>query len=387
MTDWSRRAVVAGLVAVAGCGARRTRWPDDPLPDGAPPPEGTPQEVLERLAADTEAGARAVALAALVRAASPDRVLRWSTQGTYDPDPHVQDRVMDALADRGDGIGDAQIAAAWARRSSDGYAISAAAHRLLDRGMAWSQDALSVVWPDERPWDAAPRALVAWREGVTAAGPVIAAALGSGLVRLDPGFLGRLVAHGDPAWAADLRRGADRMEEAAPAYDPVLAAWGDEGARQRWAQALRSSDPFEARAAFDPLASAFAATVDAFAWGRARARSARDPDVRRAAAVVSKPGRGTIARALDPNTPYAARVALAHVDALSPEGQRAALAGALALPDAEGLVDAATTVQRQGIEGLDALLAPLAGHPRATVRAAVAGARLTGSSGSAGESR
>lgn len=371
--DWSRRAVLVGLIGVSACARQRGRSVDVSLPDGAPVDVGTPFDVLSRAAADREPLVRAQALAGLVRGLPEGEVVRWSTQGTYDPDPWVQQLVLQALVDRGDGLGRAQVQAAWARRSTDAYAVGAAMHRLMDEGVVPEADSLDAVWPDARPWDAAPRALVAWRAGVQAAAPVLQASLGSGLVREDPAFLGRMGAHGDPSWAADARRGADRIEELATALDFVRAVWGDRDALRAWTLSLRDPDPFVARTAFD-LALGLPDGVRATFV--AQGRKAKDPAVKRAASAWAHPSRGTIQRALGEPGAFAGEVALRATASLSEADRRAVLAVGLTHPQEEVLLAAVAQVRRLAVPGLGELLAPLTTHPSAIMRAAVAGAAL-----------
>lgn len=378
MRGWSRRGALVGLggswlgVWVGGCPRRRFPPVDPDLPDGEPPEEGGPRDVLEALSTHPVPEARAHALAALVRGHPASSALRWITQGLYDPDPWVQGRVALALLDRADALGSSQLEEAFTRRATDATAVGAAMHAMLDLGHQPSSGVLRSVWGEQRPWDAAPRALVAWRAGIPEAGRVVAAGLGSGLVRWDPSFTARVAAHGDRAWAADVRRGWQQVEETEGACRTVLAAWGQAASLRWWRAQVRALDPLAAQEVVDPWFALPVSLADDL-WpevGRARTVG-----VRRAVAAARRPRLSTLRRALDPELSYPGQVVWRALAPLSGAERRAAVALGLGHPDARVQEEAAVAVQRWRLSGLEALLEPSAAHRLASVRAAVAGAR------------
>jgi HEAT repeat protein len=370
-----------GLLLVAllvGCAGRREAALDASLPDGPAVEAVAPAAALDAFAANADPHLRATALAALVRELPWPEVERWVVQGTYDPDPWVQEHVADALAARTEPEAVAARVELALRGSADPYVRARVAHALIDAGHGaalepFRTDPDRTGWARRADWRAAPLALVAARLGDPGAREVVERAVAGGDIRDDATFVVDLGRFGWPSLVDALREAETQAEDETRSRLALARAMlGDPAGRAAWAASLRDRDPFVQREALD-LVRAMPPAV-AGPWLKQLATSP-DPGVRLAVAVLRAPSVATISRGLAAKDPYARAIAARAAAALPPVDAEPLLRRAVADADPEVRVAAAHAVADLRLVALDDALQPLTVDDRSRVRVAGQAAR------------
>ncbi|MCB9682459.1 MAG: hypothetical protein H6733_13425 [Alphaproteobacteria bacterium] len=337
-------------------------------------PLRTPASVLEAESASVDPSRRAPALAWIVRARPADALPRWVMQGTYDPEPWVQQGVVASLLARVDEPAVLDALVDYVQRGSgDPYVRAHAAHQLIDLGHADRLGGLVGAWAGQPPWRAAPLALVSARLGDEGARLPLELLMSRADVRDDTSFVVDLATYGWPTLSEALARGLQWHEpESALRFQVARAVLGARDARDALRQALRSTEPGEARDVLDLIR---ALPPEPRATWAAFARGARDPSVRAAAALVRRPTAAGLVRGVHRGDPYVGEVAIDLSDALG-IGQAEVARAAIATDDAVLRAHGAALAGHARVEALIPDLLALAGDDYADVRVAAYGALL-----------
>ncbi|MEL6349387.1 MAG: HEAT repeat domain-containing protein, partial [Myxococcota bacterium] len=239
-----------GLMAMAlGCAPKTPQGPTGG--DAVQTAEADPaaaRAVLEESAGRLDVSVRRLALELLVEVSASEDVGAWADRGLWDPSPYVQRAVISALDNRLPEPSSQQRLQTFVGRDSDldPYSRCAAASRLARLGDVSTLAAVQAAYQDEALWRAAPCALAAAQMGDAAARQRLKAALEQGALPLDVGFMadvGRAALGEDVA--AALSTGLGRLEpEMKLAAAAALVQMGDPTGSGPLRQALSGSgDP------------------------------------------------------------------------------------------------------------------------------------------------
>lgn len=241
-----RRLFLCALLV--GCASGRSGGLDPSLVDAAATArvETDPTAVLTEGAGSLDPGIRAHALTWLVRLDPAPGSGPWGPRAMWDPDAWVQRRCAEALLERTDDPVAVTLLEDLVRRPTvDPYVRGAVALRLFRAGHTGvAAEVAQEIAAERANWRAAPLALALATRGDASATARAAAAIASGALPLEPGFLDDVGSTGLTELIPALVEGEAMAEpELVLSYAAARLTLGDASADGTFRRALADDDP------------------------------------------------------------------------------------------------------------------------------------------------